>query len=288
MKIIKADGVQYRNLHYDLIDDCVLLESYFKKDKGLDRMIGTHRNISLFLDSGAYSAFTQNIEIDIDEYIQYIKDNKDCISQYAVLDVIGDAQGTLENQLYMEERGLSPIPCFHYGDDEMYLREYLKKNNYIALGGMVKRPKNQLEYWLDEIWGKYLTNADGTAKLRIHGFGMTSVSLMKRYPWYSVDSTSWVLTGRFGAVFCDVGDYNKIAISNKGDVEGTGHYCQLDKHSQERIQKYFANLREGYTIEELAEDYKKRDEVNILYFLDLEKYLTDNPARFIQTQTTLF
>ena len=287
MKIIKADAISFKQ-YYPHLDQGILLESYFKKNDGLDKMIKKHRDLSLFLDSGAYSAFTQNIEIDIDEYIQYIKDNRDCISQYAVLDVIGDAQGTLENQLYMEERGLSPIPCFHYGDDEMYLREYLKKNNYIALGGMVKRPKIQLEYWLDEIWGKYLTNADGTAKLKIHGFGMTFVSLMKRYPWYSVDSTSWVLTGRFGAVFCDVGDYNKIAISNKGDVEGTGHYCQLDKHSQERIQKYFANLGEGYTIEELAEDYKKRDEVNILYFLDLEKYLTDNPARFIQTQTALF
>jgi len=287
MKIIKADAISFKQ-YYSHLDQGILLESYFNKNGGLDTMIKESRNLLLFLDSGAYSAWSQNIEINIDEYIKFIKDNHECISQYAVLDVIGDAQGTLNNQRYMEAEGLNPIPCFHYGEDEMYLREYLKQHNYIALGGMVKRPRNQVGYWLDEIWEKYFVNRDGTAKLKIHGFGMTSVSFMKRYPWYSVDSTSWVLTGRFGCVYCDIGDYNKVAISNKGNIENSAHYYQLGKNSQEHIREYFINLGEGYTIEELAEDYQKRDEVNIIYFLNLEKYLTDNPPRFIQTQTTLF
>ena len=287
MKIIKADAISFKR-DYAHLDKSILLESFFKKNTGLDRMIEKHSDLSLFLDSGAYSAFTQNIDIHIDEYIEYIKTNREFISIFAVLDSIGDPEKTLKNQLYMELKGLLPLPCFHYGEDHRYLQYYVEKYKYIALGGMVKKPKNQLRYWLDEIWGKYLVNTDGTAKVKIHGFGMTSVSFMKRYPWYSVDSTSWVLTGRFGTVFCNVGDYNKIIISNKGDMAGASHYCQLGKHSQERVQNYFANLGEGYTIEELADDYKKRDEVNILYFLDLEKQLTDNPPRFIQTQTTLF
>ena len=287
MKIIKADAISFKR-DYAHLDKSILLESFFKKNTGLDRMIEKHSDLSLFLDSGAYSAFTQNIDIHIDEYIEYIKTNREFISIFAVLDSIGDPEKTLKNQLYMELKGLLPLPCFHYGEDHRYLQYYVEKYKYIALGGMVKKPKNQLRYWLDEIWGIYLVNTDGTAKVKIHGFGMTSVTFMKRYPWYSVDSTSWVLTGRFGTVFCNVGDYNKIIISNKGDITGANHYCQLDKHSQERVQNYFANLGEGYTIEELADDYKKRDEVNILYFLDLEKQLTDNPPRFIQTQTTLF
>ena len=273
---------------YSYMDKCVVLESYFKKDKGLDNMINKNKNLLLFLDSGAYSALTQNVEIDIEEYIKYIKDNRNCITHYAVLDVIGDAEGTYQNQLYMEKNGLNPIPCFHYGDDEKYLEKYLEYNNYIALGGMVKRPKTQLKYWLDKIWEKYLVNLDGSAKIKIHGFGMTSVFLMKRYPWHSVDSTSWVLTGRFGTVFCNVGDYYRICVSNKGDITGSGHYCQLDSFAQDKIKKYFLNLGEGYTIEELANDYKKRDEVNILYFLNLEKELSKNPPKFIQTQMALF
>ena len=35
-------------------------------------------------------------------------------------------------------------------------------------------------------------------------------------------------------------------------------------------------------------DYTKRDEVNIKYFLDLEKKLTENPPRFKKHQRELF
>ena len=246
--------------------------------------------VSLFLDSGAFSAFTKNVEINIDEYIEFIKKHKQHLDIYANLDVIGNAEGTLKNQKYMESKGLNPMPCFHYKEDNKYLEHYVNNYDYIALGGVaqLKGNKVQLKYWLDELWEKYLTKDDGTAKLKVHGFGMTNVELMKRYPWYSVDSTSWVLTGRFGGVFCDIGDYNKIAISEKGDIKGSAHFYQLGEANQKIIREYFANLGGGYTVEELASDYKKRDEVNILYFLELEKKLSKIPVKFVQQQTSLF
>lgn len=290
MKLILADVSQFIGLGYlKLIESSrMFLGSYYYK-RDIDRMLEKDMGISLFLDSGAYSAFTRNITIDIDEYIQYIKDNQKYITQYAVLDIIGDAEGTLRNQQYMESKGLNPIPCYHYGEATEYLKNYVSNYDYIALGGLVgSGVSEQLKFFLDETWGRFLTNKDGTAKIKVHGFGMTSVPLMKRYPWYSVDSTSWVLTGRFGGVFCNIGDYNKITISNKGNLEGASHFYQLGKHSQEIIREYFAALGEGYTIEELADDYKKRDEVNILYFLELEKTLTENPVRFIQNQIGMF
>jgi len=59
-----------------------------------------------FLDSGAFSAFTKNVSIDISDYIKFIKDNKNIFKNYAVLDVIGDAKETLKNQIIMEKQGL--------------------------------------------------------------------------------------------------------------------------------------------------------------------------------------
>ena len=100
-------------------------------------MIKKNGDVSLFLDSGAYSAFTQDIEINIDDYIQYIKDNRAHISQYASLDVIGDEQATLDNYKHMKEHDLEPIPTYHYGDKIKYLEYYLSNNDYIALGGLV-------------------------------------------------------------------------------------------------------------------------------------------------------
>ena len=246
------------------------------------------RDISLFLDSGAYSAFTQKLEIDIDKYIGFIKEHEKYLSVYAVLDVIGDVEGTYQNQQYMEMRGLTPIPCFHAKEDYDYLEEYVNNYDYIALGGMaqLKGSKTQLKLWLDDIWSKYLVNEDGTAKIKIHGFGITSVELMKRYPWYSVDSTSWVLTSRFGSVYCDIGGLRKITVSDKG--EASDHFKTFKEWEQDNIREYFKNLGGGYKIEELATSYKKRDEVNILYFMNIERQLSENPPRFINRQESLF
>jgi hypothetical protein len=44
----------------------------------------------VFLDSGAFSSYTKNTVIDIDNYIRYIKDNDDNLELYSCLDVIGD------------------------------------------------------------------------------------------------------------------------------------------------------------------------------------------------------
>lgn len=140
--------------------------------------------VNLFLDSGAFSAFTKGVTIDIQEYISFIKENQDVIETYANLDVIGDPVGTLDNQKIMEEAGLNPLPCFHYGEDLAYLKHYLSKYDYLALGGMVPISTNDLIPWLDTLFGDYICDKQGLPKIKIHGFGLTSLKLMLRYPWY--------------------------------------------------------------------------------------------------------
>jgi len=55
------------------------------------------RKISVFLDSGAFSSFTKKVDINIEQYIDFIKSNADLLDHYSVLDVIGDAKATLKN-----------------------------------------------------------------------------------------------------------------------------------------------------------------------------------------------
>ena len=59
------------------------------------------KKINLFLDSGAYSAWSKGVTIDIDEYISFIKKNIKYITVYANLDVIGDPEATYRNQKYI-------------------------------------------------------------------------------------------------------------------------------------------------------------------------------------------
>ena len=160
--------------------------------------------IDLFLDSGAFSAFTQKIEIDINKYIQFIKKHKKYIDVYANLDVIGNAEATYRNQKIMEEKGLHPIPVFHATKEPLlWLKKYVDEGySYIAIGGMAGGDISVKQIYpvLDEVFNDILTDSKGIPKVKIHGFGLTSLKLMLRYPWYSVDSTSWIITGCLGSI----------------------------------------------------------------------------------------
>lgn len=170
--------------------------------------------VKVFLDSGAFSAFSQGITVDLGAYCDYIHRNADIIEFPSVLDAIGDPDGTWRNQCAMEERGTRPLPCFHYGEPVAVLEHYIKHYEYITIGGMVPISTPQLRIWLDRIWDDYLTNDDGTPKVKVHGFGLTSLPLMFRYPWYSVDSSTWVQWAANGMILVP-GRAGQIDVSNK-------------------------------------------------------------------------
>lgn len=190
------------------------LESYhyIHRQRQVDRIRA--EGIKVFLDSGAFSAFTQGVEIDIGEYCDYIHKNDDIILFPSVLDAIGDAEGTWKNQEEMERRGTNPLPCFHYGEPLDLLRHYVANYDYITIGGMVPISTVQLKVWLDDIWRDILCDASGTPKTKVHGFGLTSLPLMMRYPWYSVDSSTWVQWAANGMILIPTRT-GQLDVSNK-------------------------------------------------------------------------
>src|SRR5690606_17671310 len=125
-------------------------------------------------DSGAFSAFTKGVEIDIGDYCRFINRHKESFRVASVLDSIGDPKKTFENQKEMERQGTAPLPCFHYGDDEWYLKHYLDNYEYITLGGMVPIDTRSLRVWLDRLWSQFLTDEKGKPRVKVHGFGLTS------------------------------------------------------------------------------------------------------------------
>lgn len=134
-------------------------------------------------------------------YILFIKKYLPYVDYYINLDVINNAEETWNNQLYMESKGLKPIPVFHFGSDTKWLQMYIDKGyDFIALGGMVPNPKEVLLPALDDMWSKYLIDKNGMPLVKVHGFAITAPYLFARYPWFSVDSTSWVKYGKYGVV----------------------------------------------------------------------------------------
>lgn len=163
---------------------------YFKTKPELIRGL-VMQHYDVLIDSGAFSAANSNKEIDIEDYCKFIKETG--VLTYAGLDVIGDAAATRSNTEYMiKQHGLNPIPTFHMGsklEDLDKLLEY----RYIALGGLVF--SSGVESHCDEVWSYILRRKPN---IRVHGFGLTNIDLMSRYPWYSVDSSSFKSCKRFG------------------------------------------------------------------------------------------
>lgn len=180
---------------------------YFKKVDLfalMDRYFGDKPPM-IFIDSGGFSAATQGVEINIDEYITFLKKHESLITVYANLDVIGDPEKTYEQQKYMEAAGMRPLPVFHTGEPLDYLRRYIDEgHDYIALGGMVPyaRDKKKLIGWMSACFKVAEEEFKKSGRvIGYHGFGMTNWDLMRAYPWKSVDSSSWCSGFRYGQVY---------------------------------------------------------------------------------------
>lgn len=249
--------------------------------------------VKIFLDSGAFSAFTMGVEVDMAAYCRYIQENADILEVVdgmvcaSVLDGIGDPLKTYQNQLAMESLGVRPLPCFHYGEDERYLDYYTANYPYITLGGMVPISTPQLYHWLDRIWEKHLVDGAGRPKVKVHGFGLTTMALVERYPWYSVDSSSWVQTARTGGMML-YPEARAISVSDRSPtrkVEGQ-HIDTLPAPQREALEKRFREM--GVDTKRMREIYLSRWAYNIWAFGLLgELYNVDDP-KFLREQPELF
>ena len=153
---------------------------------------------------------------------------------YANLDSIDSVEETIRNQMYLESQGLHPLPVFHYGEDMKYLDELVKSYDYIALGGMVGQNANR---WLEIIFNKYPTH-------KFHGFGMVDFRLVVKFPFFSVDSTTWFCAQKFGNILFPDGTSN--------------HYDELNERQINIIKE------RGFSLQMMKDKYQCRNAFNLL------------------------
>lgn len=275
-----ADGVQHR------------LDSFHYVGKGRRLKEFKNSGVKVFLDSGAFSAYTLGATIDLDEYCNYIKENPDLvlvedgILLAACLDGIGDPLLTYQNQKRMEAQGVTPLPVFHSGEDERYLEYYVAHYPYICLGGLVGGHTKQLEIWLDRVWGKYLLDGAGRPKCRVHGFGITSIPLMERYPWWSCDSTSWIQTASFGAI--TIPGYGNLEVSKESPSKHVkGHHINsLTATEREWIVSMLRS--QGFDPDYIVDHYLGRATYNLWAYEQIQDAINAKSRDHIHIAQELF
>ena len=266
----------------------------------------TDPRFHFFLDSGAYSAWSKGAQIDIDEYAEFIKANFEHLDVVVNLDHIAGAPGvpatpaqkeegaarSWANFIYLTEvHGIPNVmPVFHFGEDVKWLYKMLDYGcDYIGLGGMVGMGgKRGRQEWLDVMWSDHLTDADGRPLVKVHGFGMTAVDHIFRYPWFSVDSTSWLKSTASGAILVPrtrdgefVFDESPMTLTVSADSpsaeDGGRHVNTLPPAQRAVVDRWLARC--GKTVKETSEHYSHRALVNATFFRMVSETRASRPFK---------
>lgn len=174
--------------------------------------------MALILDSGAFSAWTRQVPIDLDQYISFCKTHPK-VDYYVNLDVIPGSpteQATHTEQLIEGAAAQGwknfckmirhlpiekVIPVYHFQESMKWLDKILESGApYIGIGFGRAKTTRLRAGWLKQI-RKHLTGSNGKCIRAVHGFAVTGFDLMKCFPWYSVDSISWTLHGGLGQIY---------------------------------------------------------------------------------------
>lgn len=178
-----------------------LISFHYYRNTDLDELAAStgREDLTFFADSGAFSAHTTGTHIDLAEYAGWIERWRHRIHAYAGLDVLFDAEGTMRNTEALRKLGLDPMPVFHLGSPLAVFQRYLTESPYVGVGGMASGTLTMRD---PRLW-KYLDRLHGlaaAAKVGLHGFGLSSWPVIRRFPWRSIDSSTPGTGYRYGRV----------------------------------------------------------------------------------------
>lgn len=258
------------------------LQSQVNDRTNIKRWVATSDRGKLFIDSGAYTAFTKGKIVDVDEYISYINSISSTLHCFAQVDHItgkgetkeDTARLSWENFLYMRSRVLEPhklVPIFHQGEDLKWLSNMLEfsdnigKLDYIGFGAMVGTgvTKEDKCMFFDRAFS--IIEASSNPNVKVHAMGMTSLPLLESYPFYSADSTSWIMQAATGSIFTPWG---LIDVSDKARYDKSNAINTAPGFVQE-LQNWLNSI--GFTLKEVQESYRPRTICNLIALTDWAK-----------------
>ena len=304
----------------------------------------------IMLDSGAhslYKEFTKTAykndfsfyETDafwkyVDEYAEFIKLHKDTVTTYINIDVIFNSELTWKVQKYLENtHKLHPLPVFHSYEDFKWLYKYIDNYDYIGIGGIGQTvgKKTWIKTMGDPIFNIICDTPDRLPRVKVHGFAIGAPELIVKYPWWSIDSASWVIYGKYGGIIVPrktKGKYdysippyliktswrnwhinipgthidNVTALQKKELVSyfemrglslGISEYKKVEKGYKLKENEKWLDFKKKDEVEIIIEagvcnDYRKRDDANLYFFLDMEKQIPEYSWAYYNKTRRLF
>jgi len=247
----------------------------------------------LMLDSGAFTAWTKNEEVELD-HLLYVYG--DLLEKYSSsmkeiwlinLDKIPGSPGRTADtkeldhcievsdinfNILRQEFGDRVLPVYHQNESEQRLFDVLDMTPYICVS-----PRNDLPEKQRVAWSQYVhTLIPG---LRAHGLATTGAQMLTTVEWYSADSASWVFAGAMGNITVLNGQrLMPISMSDESpSLKVLGNHFDnmpnlMKQQIADRIEK------QGFTVEQMRTSHGHRMAMNMLETIDWMAHLKVNPV----------
>ena len=261
------------NILYDLGIRNFLMSYHYVQSKNLDVDMYEDKGIKFLIDSGAftymsnpkYSEYTiEQWEAHIERYLEWAKLHKNIIFAIASLDLeylVGGDKVQEWNEKYFEpfmlETGIPVCFVWHTDGTKLTWEQYCQRYPYVGVS-----------------WGTDAYN-DGSGGLKtgqrmlkvaekygavVHGMAMTRTSLLTKLPFYTVDSTTWMVGVQYG----EVNYWRGTKMSR----------LKKDKWKGEMLEQLCTELGRDKELL-LAEDPSEMIKVNVQAFMKAEAYIQE-------------
>lgn len=259
------------NILYDLGIRDFLMSYHYVQSKNLDTHMYESRGIKFLIDSGAFTYMSnpkykdntiEQWEKHIEGYLDWARKHKDIIFAIASLDIellVGGDQVQEWNEKYFEpfmlETGIPVCFVWHHEATKLSWEQYCQRYPYVGVS-----------------WGTDSYD-DGTGGLKtgqrmlkvaekhgavVHGMAMTRTSLLTKLPFYTVDSTTWMVGVQYGEVNWWRGTKMSRLKKDKWKGEMLDEICNTLGRDRDLL---------------LAEDSSEMIKVNVQAFQKAEEYI---------------
>jgi len=127
----------------------------------------------------------------------------------------------------MKSNGLKVIHIFHQHEDFKWLDKLSASSDYIGISPANDQSVKVRTIWLEKVFSRLPKG------IKTHCFGLTAAKVMKLFPFFSCDSSSWLVGARYG-----------IKLVWNGNTLQTTSKRSHNKKTLNRLQCYKMNGQE--------------------------------------------
>lgn len=282
---LKRTGCEYRCYSYAF----VVPDAFYYSKRMADRMESDlKQGVGVMMDSSAHSfhnfakvtrrkknsKFNQSSieemrDLVVADYCKFIKKRGKDFDFYVNFDYVKHSPTIYEMQQQLQRAGIRPVPVFHGDDGFDWLKRYIDDGHkliMIGIDAMFRHNQRQQKPYYDQVF-----NLLDKAKVKAHGLAVTG-ALMFAYPWYSVDSTSWIKCASYGQIVSfspQSGLIRYVHISSRG-TKKKGSAGSVSKSVVAQMKETVE--AQGFDFDLMRESDYERGVYNAYCFSNVDKF----------------